>query len=231
MKKVIGVMPLWDDEKESIWMLPGYLDGILQAGGVPFIFPFLENKEDIICLCEMCDGFLLTGGHDVSPVLYGEKPLDNVEAFEKRDCMEKTVLAYAIEKDKPLLGICRGIQFMNVALGGTLYQDLPTQYASKTEHHMTAPYDRVCHMVSIVKDTPLYELMGLDEMGVNSYHHQAVKDLADDLRVMAVSEDNLVEGVYMPGKKFIWALQWHPEFAFKTDVKCKKIFEKFVSSL
>lgn len=231
MKKIIGVMPLWDDEKSSIWMLPGYLDGIKQAGGLPIILPILDKKEDIIRLCEMCDGYLFTGGHDVSPKMYGEVPLANTEACEKRDYMEKIILTYAIQKDKPILGICRGIQFINAALGGTLYQDLPSQYESETEHHMIPPYDRVCHTVNIVNGTPLKELLMIDEMGVNSYHHQAVKVLSNSLRAMAFSEDGLVEAVYMPGKKFIWALQWHPEFSYKKDEKSKKIFEKFVNSL
>lgn len=231
MKKMIGVMPLWDDDKESVWMLPGYLEGIKQAGGLPIVFPFLEDEEDIIHLCDMCDGFLFTGGHDVSPSMYGEAPLDNVEACKNRDYMEKIVLSYAIEKDKSVLGICRGIQFINVALGGSLYQDLPSQYDSKTEHHMIPPYDSVCHNVNIVKETPLNELLGDDEIGVNSYHHQAVKVLSKDLKAMAFSEDGLVEAVYMPNKKFVWALQWHPEFSYKTDEKSRKIFEKFVGSL
>lgn len=231
MKKIIGVMPLWDDEKSSIWMLPGYLEGIKQASGIPLIFPFLDSKEDIIHMCEMCDGYLLTGGHDVSPSLYGEIPHSTVEACDKRDFMEKIVLSYAIEVDKPVLGICRGIQFINVYLGGSLYQDLPTQFNSKTEHHMTKPYDKVCHMVSVVNDTPLFELIKIDKIGVNSYHHQAIKELSESLSAMAISEDGLIEAVYMPNKKFVWAVQWHPEFSFKTDEYSRKILEKFVSSL
>lgn len=231
MSKIIGVMPLWDDEKESIWMLPGYLEGIKSAGGIPIIFPFLDKKSDIVSLCEMCDGFLLTGGHDVSPELYGEAPFDNVEPNPMRDYIERVVLEYAINNDKSLLGICRGIQFINVALGGTLYQDLPAQFSSKTEHHMNAPYDRVCHTVSIVEETPLYELFETDILGVNSYHHQAVKKLAASLTAMAISEDGLVEAVYMPDKKFIWAFQWHPEFSYKSDDKSKKIFGKFIESI
>lgn len=229
MKKIIGVMPLWDDEKESVWMLPGYLEGIKEAGGIPIIFPFMTDAKDIMCLCEKCDGFLFTGGHDVSPSMYGEIPMEKVESCDNRDTMEKIVFSYAIKNNKAVLGICRGIQFINVYLGGTLYQDIPSQYESNVEHHMEYPYDRVCHKVDIKKNTPLHILLNCDELGVNSYHHQSVKKLADTLSVMAISEDGLIEAVYMPSMKFVWALQWHPEFSYKVDDNSKKIFAAFIN--
>lgn len=231
MKPIIGVMPLWDDEKESIWMLPGYMEGIKEAGGLPFIFPMTDDEEDIEQLCNICDGFLFTGGHDVSTDLYLEDPvLGMVDSCRARDDMELKVLDIAVKQDKAVLGICRGIQFINAALGGTLYQDLPSQRPSAVEHHMTAPYDRPVHKVSIVKNTPLYELIKLDELGVNSYHHQAVKVLSSKLSVMAESEDGLTEAVYMPGKKYIWAVQWHPEFSYKVDKNSRKIFKSFADA-
>lgn len=231
MKSIIGVMPLWDDEKESIWMLPGYIEGIKEAGGLPFIFPMTDDEDDIEQLCNMCDGFLFTGGHDVSTDLYLEDPVPGmVDSCRARDDMELKVLDIAVKQDKAVLGICRGIQFINAALGGTLYQDLPSQRPSAVEHHMTAPYDRPVHKVRIIKDTPLYELIGLDELGVNSYHHQAVKVLSSRLSAMAESEDGLTEAVYMPGKKYIWAIQWHPEFSYKVDANSRKIFKSFADA-
>lgn len=231
MKPIIGVMPLWDDEKESIWMLPGYIEGIKEAGGLPFIFPMTDGEDDIEQLCNMCDGFLFTGGHDVSTDLYLEDPVPGmVDSCRARDDMELKVLDIAVKQDKAVLGICRGIQFINAALGGTLYQDLPSQRPSAVEHHMTAPYDRPVHKVRIIKDTPLYELIGLDELGVNSYHHQAVKVLSSRLSAMAESEDGLTEAVYMPGKKYIWAIQWHPEFSYKVDANSRKIFKSFADA-
>ncbi|MCF2643664.1 MAG: gamma-glutamyl-gamma-aminobutyrate hydrolase family protein [Lachnospiraceae bacterium] len=229
MKKIIGVMPLWDDEKKSIWMLPGYLDGIKEAGGLPIIFPMTEEKEEIIQLCELCDGFLFTGGHDVDPELYGEEPIPGlIASCKERDSMEKIVLEYAIKENKAVLGICRGIQFINVMLGGTLYQDIPMQHPSKTEHHMDAPYDRTCHKISIKKDSPLFQLLKTEELGVNSYHHQAIKDIAPGLTAMAESEDGLTEAVCMEEKNFVWALQWHPEFSHKVDENSRKIFAEFI---
>lgn len=228
MKKTIGILPLWDEEKESLWMLPGYLEAIKEAGGLPLIFPFLEEEEDIRALCGKCDGFLFTGGQDVSPELYGQLPLDNVETCPMRDRMETVVLAYALEHNQAILGICRGIQLINAAMGGSLYQDLPTQYPSDVEHRMFAPYDRSCHKVTLAPKTPLAELLQREEIGVNSCHHQAVKELAPGLQPMAVAEDGLIEAVYMPEKKFLWAMQWHPEFSYRTDENSRKIFEAFI---
>lgn len=232
MPPLVGVMPLWDDEKESLWMLPGYLEGIKEAGATPIIFPLTEDPDEIERLVDICDGILLTGGHDVNPSVYGEEPLEGkVSCGIARDNMEKHVLEDAMKKDKPVLGICRGIQFINACLGGTLYQDLPTQHPSDIEHHQTPPYDVPVHDVIIRNATPLYDCLGTDTISVNSYHHQAVKVVAPGLEVMAESEDGIVEALYKPFYSFLWAVQWHPEFSYKTDDNSKKIFKAFVDSL
>lgn len=230
-KPIIGVMPLWDDEKESIWMLPGYVDGIHQAGGIPIILSLSTDETEIKRLAEMCDGFLFTGGHDVSPKLYHEEPMDGlVSCCEVRDRMEIVYLHEAISADKPVLGICRGIQFINAALGGTLYQDLPLQHSSDIEHHQRPPYDVPIHDVRIVKDSPLYQCLKTETISVNSYHHQAVKMLADDFKVMAYAQDGIIEAVYGPDHRFLWAVQWHPEFSWKTDPNSMKIFKAFIQA-
>ncbi len=231
MKPIIGVMPLWDDTKDSIWMLPGYMDGIRQAGGIPVIFPLSENESDLGQLIDMCDGFLFTGGHDVSPKMYGEEPLEGlVDTCEKRDAMEAVVLKTAIDLDKPVLGICRGIQFINAALGGTLYQDLQTQFPSDITHHQDPPYDVPVHTVAVMKDSPLYQQLQVDQLPVNSYHHQAVKKPAPGLVPMATAPDGIIEALYKPEHRFLWAVQWHPEFSFRTDDYSREIFKAFIIS-
>ena len=232
MKPIVGVMPLWDDEKDSMWMLPGYMDGISQAGGLPIIFPFTADEQELEQLMGLCDGFLLTGGHDVSPEMYHEPPMEGlVVSCPKRDGMEGIVLRRALERDLPVLGICRGIQFINAFLGGTLYQDLPTQRPSKIEHHQAPPYDQPIHEVAVAEGSPLYHCLGVGSLAVNSYHHQAVKTLAPALEAMAFSPDGLIEAVYMPGKKFLWAVQWHPEFSYKTDAHSQSIFRAFIEAM
>ena len=231
MKPLVGVMPLWDDEKDSLWMLPGYLKGLKEAGATPVILPLTEDREEIGHLVDICDGILLTGGHDVDPSIYGEDTLNcTVICCKARDNMERLVLEDAMKKDKPILGICRGIQMINALLGGTLYQDLPTQHPSDIDHHQTPPYDVPVHDVIIKKDSPLYECLGSDRISVNSYHHQAVKDVAPCLEVMAESEDGIVEALYKPSYSFLWAVQWHPEFSYKKDGNSRKIFKAFVSN-
>lgn len=231
MKPIIGLIPLVDEEKESLWMLPGYMDGVRMAGGIPVMLPLTDDAGDLNRLCALCDGFLLTGGHDVSPAVYGAQKLPVCGACsELRDRMERIVLDAVLQGDKPVLGICRGIQFINAALGGTLYQDLPTQHPSDTEHHQHPPYDVPVHAVSVRPGSALHALLGKDALMVNSYHHQAICELSPELETMAVSEDGLIEAVRLPGRKFLWGVQWHPEFAFRRDEDCAAIFRAFVDA-
>ena len=228
-RPVIGVVPLYDIQRDSLWMIPGYLDGIAAAGGIPVVLPLTEDEQVLRQLANDVDGFLMTGGQDVSPALYGEERLDSCgETLPVRDGMESRLFQLCLERDVPVLGICRGIQLMNVLLGGTLYQDLPSQHPTETEHHMSPPYDRPVHQVEICKGTPLFDLIQTERMDVNSYHHQAVRDKAPALQTMAVSEDGLIEAVCLPERPFVWAVQWHPELSWRTDEKSRRIFEAFV---
>ena len=152
----------------------------------------------------------------------------NVEPCKARDDMEVVLLKKVMEADKPVFGICRGLQFINAALGGTLYQDLPTQFKSEVNHRQPAPYDEPIHPVKPEEGSWIEALAGSDAIMVNSCHHQGLKDLAEGLVVSAKAEDGLVEAVEMPGKKYLKAVQWHPEFMHKKDEVSKKIFKDFV---
>ncbi|MCD7726248.1 MAG: gamma-glutamyl-gamma-aminobutyrate hydrolase family protein [Clostridiales bacterium] len=230
-KAVIGVMPLWDEEKESIWMLPGYMRSLEEQGAVTMMLPLTDQEGILDYFLSLCDGFLFTGGQDVSPALYQEEKSEKCgETCGLRDRMEQYILRKAIEADKAVLGICRGIQLMNVALGGTLYQDLPSEISSPIEHHMRAPYDREAHKVRIVKGSPLEAVVNHNIIAVNSYHHQAIKRLAEPLRAMAYAEDQIVEAVYMPSQRFIWGIQWHPEFSYQVSKESRSILKAFLSA-
>ena len=231
MLPLIGVIPLWDAERNSLWMLPGYMEGILAQGGLPVMLPLTEDAAVLEKACGLCAGFLLTGGQDVQPSLYGEEALAACgEVCPARDRMESLVLRYALAANLPVLGICRGIQFLNAYLGGTLYQDLPSQHPSGTEHHQRPPYDLPCHSVRILPDTPLRDLLGSETLAVNSYHHQAIRSAAPELRPMAVSPDGLTEAVWMPGRRMVWGIQWHPEFSWRRDPASAAICRAFVSA-
>ena len=231
MKPVIGVMPLVDNEKKSLWILPGYFDGIIEAGGIPVMLPLTSDKSMIQQCVDMCDGFLFTGGHDVSPSIYGEEPLiDNIDSDSNRDNMETIILKLAMEQDKAILGICRGIQFINASLGGSLYQDIPSQCPSEIDHHQTPPYNVPVHDVIITPNTPLFDLLKQNKISVNSYHHQAVKNISDRLIIMAKATDGIIEAVYCPDRRFLWAVQWHPEFSHEKDENSKRIFRSFIEA-
>ena len=232
MKPLIGLIPLVDEGRDSLWMLPGYMEGVAAAGGLPVMLPLEAGEAELDQLCGLCDGFLLTGGHDVSPEFYGQARLPACGATcAQRDAMEAGVLRRAMAADKPVLGICRGLQFVNAALGGTLWQDLPSQRPSDVTHRQTAPYDAPSHGVEILPDTPLAALLGAGTLPVNSYHHQGVRALAPDLRPMALAPDGLVEAAWHPGRRFLWAVQWHPEFAWKSQAAQRRIFEAFIKSI
>lgn len=233
-KPIIGVVPLVDKQRESYWMLPGYFDGIIEAGGLPVMLPLTDNAAALDQALSVCDGLLITGGQDVSPAVYGENDPAAValvgETCPARDAMEAALLPRAIERDLPVLGICRGIQVINALLGGTLWQDLPAQRPSEVEHHGKPPYDAPVHSVKVLPATPLAAAIGAGEHTVNSYHHQAVRELAPGLQAMAVSPDGLVEALWRPKSRFMWAVQWHPEFAHCVDEAARRVFSAFVDA-
>lgn len=220
-------MPLWDAERKSVWMLPDYLDSIKAAGGLPIILPIEMTEGDADQMVATCDGFLFTGGQDVAPALYGEKDTTGtVVSIPERDKLETLLLKKALQADKPILGVCRGLQFLNAFLGGTLWQDLPSQHPSDIVHRQGKPYDAPTHQVTLKRD--LRTLLCKETLEVNTLHHQAVKALGSDLIPMAVAPDGIIEAVQMTSKRFIWAVQWHPEYMFKTDADSLAIFSCFV---
>ena len=226
---IIGVTPLWDAERNSVWMLPDYLDGIKAVGGIPVVLPLEMTEEETARIVETCDGFLFTGGQDVSPALYGmEDVTKTIIPSPKRDKMETILLSKALQSEKAILGICRGLQFINVFLGGTLWQDLPSQHPSEIVHKQGKPYGSPFHKV--VLSGSLGSLLGKDVIEVNTLHHQAVKDLGEDLVPMAVAPDGIIEAMRMEGRHFVWAVQWHPEYMFTTDPNSLAIFSCFVEN-
>jgi putative glutamine amidotransferase len=212
-------------------MLPGYMDGITGAGGLPLLLPLTTDEAVLKQIAGICAGFLFTGGHDLSPSLYGEAPAFCGPVCEVRDTMEKILFSLAVlEQHKSALGICRGIQLFNVLLGGTLYQDIPAQFTESTlSHQPPPPYNRVAHQVRIESGSPLHEVLGVASLGVNSCHHQGIAKLAPELIPMARAEDGLIEGVCMKDQPFVWAVQWHPEMALGEE-NSQKLFRAFVAA-
>lgn len=232
-KPMIGIIPLYDEKKESYWMLPGYMKGIEKAGGIPVMLPLTSDIDMIISIADTFDGFLFTGGQDVDPSMYGEvKEKYCGKPCYERDIMEEALFKHVLELDKPAFGICRGLQLFNVLLGGTLYQDMIIQRESNTkiEHKQKPPYDKPIHLVNIEKDTILCDVFGKEVINVNSYHHQGIKQLSKHLKCAAKAEDGIIESVFMPDKRFVLAVQWHPEFIYNFDEGNLQLFVEFVKA-
>jgi len=212
-------------------MNDSYANAILRAGGIPVIIP---NIEDVSCVEEIVsglDGFLLSGGDDVDPALFGARATARLgHVIPRRDHFEISLANHVIHHtNKPLLGICRGIQVLNVALGGSLHIDLPED--GKLCHSLSMYPRNVCsHDISVFADSRLAKIMGQGTGRVNSFHHQAIKDVAKKLLISAVStDDNVIEAVELPGEQFVLGVQWHPEELTDRE-EAKRLFRSFVEA-
>lgn len=230
MKTIIGVSAAVNDSHSSI-IRDFYIRAIYTAGGVPVLLPCVDDPETLDSYVSLCDGFFFTGGVDIDPARYGESVHEACgKIYPFRDEYELALFDRAIATPKPILGICRGIQLINVALDGTLYQDIPSERPSEVPHRQSEPETTPSHSVRVVVGTPLYELVGVDRMKANSFHHQALKTLGRGLRVMAEADDGIVEGVYLEGERYLRAYQWHPERLFETDAHNRLIFDDFINA-
>ena len=195
-----------------------YADAITAAGGVPVVLPYAT--ENVAALAERLDGLLFSGGADIDPARYGDDTVHptTYDISAERDAFEFRLLQEALAADLPVLCICRGIQVLNVALGGTLYQDIPTQYAATLEHRQQKAgisAEQPGHAVALEPGSILADALDRSELPVNSFHHQAIKELAPDLRPIATAPDGLIEAVSLPSHSFVLGVQWHPELMFR----------------
>ena len=191
----------------------------------------LEPGDDPRQSLDRVDGLLLSGGPDVDPGLYGQSPHPTTEVDRDRDTFEIPLTRQAVARDVPLFAICRGVQVLNVAAGGTLVQDIPSAVATKLDHRIREPKDAPAHAVRITPDTVLAASLGatrqIDTCTVNSRHHQAVERVAPFFVVSAVSTDGIVEGIERPDSHFCVGVQWHPENFWRTG-EFDGLFEAFV---
>ncbi len=223
MKPKIGITPQYDHYTGNTKISPFYAKAVENAGGIPLILPYVRNVGDIEEMTEFLDGIIFSGGTNIDPRKYGENVSEKCGKIEfERDVFELDLCRAAIKLDKPTLGICRGCQLLNVCAGGTLYQHVDSHDQSSDKHIAS-------HTVKILKDTPLYDILKADEIDVNSFHHQIVKDTAS-LKCAATSNDGQVEAVFMPGKKFHIGIQWHPERMYDTNLHAKMLFDAFISA-
>lgn len=190
----------------------GYFMSVLEAGGTPVIIPPYKNEQSLASIIDRLDGIVLSGGADIDPEYLGEDPLDCVEVNEHRDEPELMLVRLAVDRNIPILGICRGIQILSAALGGKLYQDIVSQHNRKCiEHNQSAPRGVTSHIVELKPGSLLYKLYKTENLQVNSFHHQAVKAVPDGFVVTAVAPDGIIEAMESTRYKSILGVQWHPE--------------------
>ncbi len=210
-----------------------YIQAIRAAGGMPVIIPPDTPPEAVPALMSRLDGLLLTGGGDIAPEHYGGHPHPTVYGIRPaRDALEIALVTHAVRRRVPLLGICRGIQVLNVALGGTLYEDLAAQFPRALPHRRDAITERqlLTHTVHLKADSRLARLVGATDLSVNSLHHQGIRTLAADLRAVGHAPDGLVEAVELPQHPFAIAVQWHPEWLYDEDPSQAALFAGLVAA-
>ena len=211
-----------------------YVDAIETAGGIPLMVPHNLGGDSLRVLFDRLDGLLLSGGGDIDPAIYGEEPHPDVDGISAdRDRVELALARWAVDQHKPLLAICRGVQVLNVALGGTLVQDIPSQVADALPHRFdekTTPRGYLAHSVSIEPDSLLRAVIHSTAASVNSWHHQSLKQVADPLRVVAESPDGIIEAVEVPGQRFVLGVQWHPEWLFETQPEMLRLFTALIEA-
>lgn len=213
-----------------------YIQTLVQAGAIPWMIP-LVDEATLRGVFEALDGVFLPGGADIDPVSYGNDPHPLCDKTDpERDRVELLLARWAMAEGKPVLGVCRGMQLINVAAGGTLYQDLADQLPGSIKHDYF-PYkgkgftrDFLAHSVRVTPGTRLSRLFGAGELQVNSMHHQGVKTLGAGLRETAVAPDGLIEALETDGDAYVFAVQWHPEALTDHDTHSREMFQDFIDA-
>jgi putative glutamine amidotransferase len=202
-----------DGDTRRVRLTAAYVTALENAGLIPLIVPPLSSAGAAAGVLDSVAGLVLTGGEDVDPARYGEQRHEKIRAVNaERDATEAALIVEARARGMPVLAICRGIQILNVALGGTLIQDIRSQCDTKVAHDEEGPRDSRSHEVSIEAGSLIAEAVGAEHVTVNSFHHQSVNRVAEGMRVTARSPDGIVEGLESTDKKWwVMAVQWHPE--------------------
>ncbi len=245
MTSPIIAIPCRNDTSGRFHNLPlqgmgqAYLSAVIAAGGIPVLLPLGLDEARLFCALDCADGLLLAGGVDIAPALFGEDPHPKLGQVDtERDAAEMALAKRALETGMPLLAICRGIQVLNVAAGGTLYQDIASQFPDALKHdcfYPAYPRDHIAHTVVIAPDTRLASIVGRDaippnSVPVNSLHHQSIKGVGQGLRTVAVAPDYIVEAVEGTDSAWVVGVQWHPEELVADRPDMRRLFRAFVEA-
>lgn len=228
---VIGITSAHVEEEISTYPRQYYVQAIAQCGGTPLLLPVLAGGGAARRYLELVDGLLLSGGGDVEPRYFGQEPLRGTgKVYPERDSFEIELVRAALQQDMPVLAICRGIQVLNIAQGGDIYQDIYSQAPGVLEHSQKIGRGFPWHKVDLVPDSRLSNVLGSVEVRVNSFHHQAVKTVAPGFEVSATAADGITEAIESNHHRFVIGVQWHPEAMAPSDPMALKLFESFVAA-
>lgn len=218
-------------EKYLDFLFRDYQRGVEFAGGIPVLIPIVKDLSTIKALLDRIDGLILTGGPDVSTRFYGEEPKVGIRGMDyERDLVEIEAAKEAKRRSTPLLGICRGIQLIAVAFGGTLYQDISRELPRSLDHSQKAPKRINTHKVKLDTKSRLFEILQEETIWVNSNHHQAIKALPSHFVATAKASDGIIEAIEDPRERFLIGVQWHPEGTWIHDKASQKLFTALVET-
>lgn len=229
MRPLIGITSSVDEEKGEAKLSLDYSDAILKAGGMPLLIP--PGIEDIASVLSSVEGLVFTGGVDIDPAFYDERPHPKMgRVSPSRDAMEIPLAREALARGTPILGICRGAQVVAVAAGGTLFQDIPSQVGGAMKHYQEAPRWYGTHKVILDEETLVLEVFGQRQIVVNSFHHQSVRTPGDGLKITGRALDGVVEALESTTGSFCLCLQFHPECMWQKDKLFLRPFEALVKA-
>ena len=226
MKPLIGLTPSVSDNHKQIALNRDYSEAVRRSGALPVLLPLTEDTYILDGIFDRLDGMVFTGGADIEPAMYGQEKLPVCgETEPQRDGMEMYLLRRCLLAGLPFLAICRGFEVMNIAAGGTLYQDIETQRPDSVKHPCyDTPAEKV-HAVSFVAGTKLRQIEDMPETRVNSRHHQGVREVGKGMTVSAYAEDGLIEGLEIPDHPFAIGIQWHPETLSAFTPEAQRLFD------
>lgn len=241
IKPIIGITSGEIVNKDESWspvtygQSRTYIDAVVNNGGIPIILPIVDDKSVTKSLYDMCDGILVSGGNDPDPKIYGEDPLPLVVNFSRRrDEHELKLISWALVDNKPILGICRGMQLINIHLGGDLFQDIQSQIGGSIDHRASSEQKTLTdlgHTLKIKPDSKFAKIAGKNKIGANAHHHQAIRNLGEGLVATAWAEDGIIEAIEIPDKTFVIAVQPHPEsLENSVEPRWAKLFSAFVEA-
>ncbi|MDT3701168.1 MAG: gamma-glutamyl-gamma-aminobutyrate hydrolase family protein [Thermincola sp.] len=230
MKPLIGISCSYDQREGRYFLPEAYVEAVLAAGGIPVILPGSGSIKQAAPYIRAVNGLILAGGGDVDPAYFNEEPHPHLgEITPNRDRFEIMLIESALRKKMPILGICRGIQILNVACGGSVIQHIPAVVKKPLKHSQSAPRDHATHRVFIEKSSLLAQILQSDSMWVNSFHHQSAGTPAAGFNVSAISNDGVIEAIEHPKYRFVLGVQWHPECMLKKYKASRLLFKAFVT--